>query len=101
MHAAAKANLARARRASAGRWLKQLREARGMTQRELAERVGLRYYTFVSQIESGNGRIPPDQMAAWAAALGVEPQSFAAELLRYYDPVTHRLLFQPPPRDDT
>lgn len=81
-------------RQDAGRWLKQLREARGLTQRELASLVGLHFYTFISQLESGRGRIPPDRYQAWADALGVEAQEFVRELLRYYDPVTYRHLFE-------
>lgn len=80
-------------RIAAGRWLKSLREARNLTQREMAERVGLRYYTFISQIEGGHGRIPPDQYQAWADVLGVDHKSFASELMRYYDPVYYQMLF--------
>jgi len=64
-----------------------------MTQRELAERVGLRYYTFVSQIEGGHGRIPPDQYESWADALGMDHRDFASELVKYYDPCLHKMLF--------
>ncbi|WP_395711631.1 helix-turn-helix domain-containing protein [Reyranella sp.] len=81
-------------RQDAGRWLKQLREARGLSQRELAKLVGLNFYTFVSQLESGRGRIPPDRYRVWADALGVDPQDFVKELLRYYDPITHYFLFE-------
>lgn len=80
-------------RQEAGRWLKDLREARGLSQRSLANRVGAEYYTFISQIEAGRGRIPPDRYAAWAAALGVEPKTFVQTLLRYYDPVTYAIVF--------
>lgn len=87
------ADHARQLRQDAGRWLRACREARAMTQRDLAERVGLRYYTFISQIEGGHGRIPPDQYEAWATALDIEPREFAKSMLRYYDPFTFRLLF--------
>src|SRR3954466_10461334 len=80
-------------RQQAGRWLKQAREAAGLTQAELAERVGLRYYTFVSQVESGLGRLPIETQGAWAQALGLQPRAFAQTLLRYYEPELHRLLF--------
>lgn len=80
-------------RQQAGRWLKQAREAAGLTQAELAERVGLRYYTFVSQVESGLGRLPIETQGAWALALGLEPQAFARTLLAWYEPELHRLLF--------
>src|SRR4051812_1018438 len=80
-------------RTAAGRWLKSLRESRGLTQREMAERVGLRYYTFISQIEGGHGRIPPEQFQAWADCLGLDHKSFASQLMRYYDPVYYKMLF--------
>jgi transcriptional regulator with XRE-family HTH domain len=80
-------------RREAGRWLKELREARGVTQRQLAELVGVDYYTFISQLEVGRGRIPPDRYERWAHALGQEPAAFVKHLLRFYDPETYRLLF--------
>ena len=80
-------------RQEAGGWLKALREHKRLSQRQLASMVGLDYYTFVSQLESGKGRIPPDRYEAWAEALGVEPQAFVRELMRFYDPVTYGLLF--------
>src|SRR3954451_5296882 len=71
-------------RKEAGRWLKELREAQGLSQRNLADRVGAEYYTFISQIEAGRGRIPPDRYLDWAHALGVEPRGFVQTLLKYY-----------------
>lgn len=90
----------RALRREAGLWLKRLREAAGLTQADVAQRLGLRYYTFVSQVEGGHGRVPSDQAAAWADALGVSRRLFARELLRCYDPDLHRLLFAGDARDD-
>lgn len=80
-------------RQQAGRWLKARREAAGLTQAELAERVGLRYYTFVSQVESGLGRLPIETQGAWALALGQDPGEFARTLLAWYEPELFRLLF--------
>jgi len=80
-------------RREAGRWLKQQREAAGLSQRDLAARVGAEYYTFISQLETGRGRIPPDRYEAWALALGIDPKAFVTEILRFYDPNTHRILF--------
>jgi transcriptional regulator with XRE-family HTH domain len=80
-------------RQQAGRWLRELREAQGLSQRGLAERVGAEYYTFISQLEAGRGRIPPDRYLAWAAALDIEPRNFVQTLLRYYDPVTYSIVF--------
>ena len=81
-------------RRDAGHWLKRLREARGLSQRDLAEKVGVEYYTFISQVESGRGRIPPDRYRVWANALGVPAREFVTKLMRYYDPVTYRILFE-------
>jgi transcriptional regulator with XRE-family HTH domain len=80
-------------RRNAGRWLKATREACGFTQAELAARLGLRYYTFVSQVESGVGRVPIETQGAWADALGQERAEFARLLLRHYEPELHKLLF--------
>ena len=82
----------KALRREAGRWLKAKREAAGLTQAELAEKVALRYYTFVSQVESGVGRVPIESQGAWAVALGLDPAEFARTLLRFYDPEQHLLL---------
>jgi transcriptional regulator with XRE-family HTH domain len=89
----AKAAETKVLRQQAGRWLKAAREAAGLTQAELAGRVGLRYYTFVSQVESGLGRLPIEMQGAWAQALGLEPQAFARTLLAWYEPELSRLLF--------
>lgn len=78
----------------AGDWIKELRAAAGLSQIQLAQRLGLKYYTFVSQIENGFGRVPTESMEAWARALGVEPQVFARRLVSYYDPTLYRLLFE-------
>lgn len=79
-----------------GRWLKERRESAGLSQRQLAEILGVEYYTFISQIETGHGRIPPDRYEAWASAIGLELADFVREILRYYDPVTFTILFNAP-----
>ena len=81
-------------RQEAGRWLKSLREARGLSQRDLARLVSAEYYTFISQLENGRGRIPPDRYADWAGALEIPAREFVKTLMRYYDPVTYRHLFE-------
>jgi transcriptional regulator with XRE-family HTH domain len=79
-------------RAQGGRWLRELREKRGMTQHQLAQKVGAEYRTFISQLEQGRGRIPPDSYLVWAEALGLEPREFVRTLMSFYDPVTHNVL---------
>jgi transcriptional regulator with XRE-family HTH domain len=84
-------------RRQAGTWLKELRGRAGLSQLQLAERLNLKYYTFVSQVENGFGRVPTESMEAWGRALGVEPPAFARQLLSFYDPELHRLLFEVEP----
>ena len=80
-------------RKEAGRWLKELRENKGLSQRQVAEKTGTEYYTFVSQLETGRGRIAPEHYERWAKTFGVEPKVFVKTLMRYYDPVTYDILF--------
>ena len=87
------AKLTQKLRVQAGAWLRELREGRGLSQRELAQKVGAEYYTFISQLEHGRGRIPPDRYLVWADALGVDPREFVRGLMSYYDPVTYDIVF--------
>jgi transcriptional regulator with XRE-family HTH domain len=80
-------------RRDGGKWLKERRENAGLSQRQLADRVGAEYYTFISQLETGRGRIPPDRYQAWADALSLPARDFVREILRFYDPITHGILF--------
>ena len=56
-------------RKQAGGWLKELRAAAGLSQIQLAQILGFKYYTFISQVENGFGRVPTESMEAWARAL--------------------------------
>ena len=84
---------ARKLRKLAGDWLKQRRADAELSQADLAARLGLKYYTFISQVENGFSRVPTEIMGAWASELGLEPAAFARHLLIYYEPELHRLLF--------
>lgn len=77
----------------AGDWLKQRRADAELSQADLAARLGLKYYTFISQVENGFSRVPIEIMGAWARELGLEQAAFARHLLTYYEPELHRLLF--------
>ena|ERR1700753_533230 len=80
-------------RRAGGNWLRELRERRNLSQRDLARLVGADYYTFISQLETGRGRVPPDRYRLWADALGVDARTFVKELLSFYDPITYDVLF--------
>jgi transcriptional regulator with XRE-family HTH domain len=81
-------------RKQAGAWLKDLRNRAGLSQMQLAEQLGFKYYTFISQIENGFGRLPTESMEAWARALGVNPSHFAKKLISFYEPELYRLLYE-------
>ena len=81
-------------RKRAGAWLKEQRQKAGLSQKDLADMLGFKYYTFVSQVENGFGKVPSESMADWARCLGVPPASFARTLLAYYDPALHQVLFE-------
>jgi len=81
------------RRNQAGIWLRKLRKSRGLSQQKLAALVGAEYYTFISQLETGRGRIPPDRYLIWAHALEIDKREFVRTLMSYYDPVTYGILF--------
>jgi transcriptional regulator with XRE-family HTH domain len=77
----------------AGDWLKLRRADAELSQADLAARLGLKYYTFISQVENGFSRVPIEIMGAWARELGLEQAAFARHLLMYYEPELYRLLF--------
>jgi len=76
-----------------GLWLRSLREKQGLSQRDLAHTLSLDYYTFISQLENGRGRIPTHRYAEWAKALGQDPKTFVRNLLKHYEPTTYAILF--------
>ena len=81
-------------RKKAGAWIKSERQKAGLSQMDLATGLGLKYYTFISQVENGFGRVPSESMELWARCLGIPAPVFARKLLAYYDPHLYRLLFE-------
>ncbi len=55
--------------------------------------MGFDYYTFISQIEAGRGKVPSERYEAYALALNLDPREFAITMLRYNDPHTYALIF--------
>ena len=81
-------------RKQAGKWLREQRCKVGLSQRELACKVNMEYYTFISQIEAGRGRVPAERFRDWATALEIDAREFALSLMKYYDPHTFELVFE-------
>jgi transcriptional regulator with XRE-family HTH domain len=80
-------------RAELGVWLRSLREKSGLSQRQLANQLSLDYYTFISQLETGRGKIPSTRYLDWAQALDQNPKAFMTTLLSYYEPEAYDMLF--------
>ena len=80
---------------SAGLWLREQRERRNVSPRDLAQRLGLTFRQLAGGYEAGRTRVPPELYRPWAKALGIEPRLFARTMLGFYEPITHDLLFGP------
>jgi len=101
VHTAYDASSAEAKRLrkAAGRYLAKLRKDADLTQRKLADEVGLDYYTFISQLECGAGRVPPHLYERFADALGVPRREFGEQMVKFYEPFTYKILFGAHPYD--
>lgn len=80
-------------RQEAGRVLREKREALGLSQTDLAEPLGYKFYTRISQIERGIGRVPPEDYVTYARCLEMDLRDFVKTLLAHYDPMVHHLAF--------
>jgi transcriptional regulator with XRE-family HTH domain len=69
-----------------GQKLQALRLARGLTQLELGNILGKRYFTSITNIEAGRETVARRDMEAYAAALGVSHRWLALLTFRYYAP---------------
>ena len=87
-------------RKQGGSWLRKSRQKAGLSQRDLAARLDLKYYTFVSQVETGRASVPPELYEPWAEALGIDVKLFVKTVLKFWDPVTYSALFDSPGEDE-
>jgi transcriptional regulator with XRE-family HTH domain len=85
----------KAQRRAGGAWLRSLRERAGLSQRMAADKLGYPFYSLISQIENGIGRVPSSRYREWAEVYGIEPKRFVKGILRHYDPHTYDILFRP------
>jgi len=71
-------NEVRAQHLSFGHRVRDLRQARGLSQEQLAELAGL-HRTYVSSLERGQRNVGLDNILALAIGLGVSPAELFAE----------------------
>lgn len=75
-----------------GAYMRTLREAKGLTQRQLAAQVGVTD-NHISDIENGVRKMSPERYGQFASVLGVDKVEFGKRILLHYDPFTYQLLF--------
>ena len=61
--------------------VRALREERGLTQREMGERLG-KPQSWVHNCETGNRRVDLAEFVAWCQACGVKPQRAFSRFLK-------------------
>lgn len=79
----------------AGTILRNIRKSRRLTQRDLAIRLNLEYYTNISQWENGTYRIPSEQSIPLAEVLKIDKSRWGQFLLAMYDPSIYSLCYGP------
>jgi transcriptional regulator with XRE-family HTH domain len=77
----------RANQRAGGSYLRHLREGREITRAELAEQLLYVTEALVADVEAGRIRLPAEDMARWALALGLRRDVLADRLGRLYDPL--------------
>ena len=89
-------------RKEAGLYIRRCRNGIDLTQKKLADRLGLEHYTFVSSVETGANQVPTEAICDWADALEIDRREFATRLLACYQPGYYRAMFgdQSDCRDD-
>lgn len=75
-----------ARRRKIRKYLVGLREKAGVSQRGLANTLGLEYYTFVSQVENGYAKVPEWLIIPWADAVRADRTEFCISVLEILEP---------------
>ncbi len=75
-----------------GAYLRACREAKGFTQVTLAQMLGEKHYTIISQFEAGHLIVPPRLFAIYAEALDVELFEFIRNVLIEYHPELFEIL---------
>ena len=75
--------------------VKEKREELGMTQKTLADALGLSYYTMISQIEKGYVTLPPSMWVPIAEALRLDVEEWVTLCLDQLQPDIYHALFGP------
>jgi hypothetical protein len=64
-----------------------------MTQKDLAARLNLPYYTVISQLETGQITVPPSMWSKLATVLMMDPLDFSLQCLTLHEEEIYKALF--------
>ncbi len=67
-------------------------EQSGMTQREIADRVGFKSPNIITMLKKGDTRVPLNRIPALAQALGMDERDFLITAIAEYHPGVHEVL---------
>ncbi|MCI2395066.1 helix-turn-helix transcriptional regulator [Aliiroseovarius sediminis] len=67
-------------------------DASGLTQREIADRVGFNHPNVLSMMKQGVTRVPLQRIPALAQTLGMDPSKFLLVAIEEYHPGVHEVL---------
>ena len=81
-------------------WLRKQREKRGLSQREVAERLGIDSHTFISAIEAGGPALPEDRWEEYANILDIDWPLFCKNMTMYFKPDIYKALFGSPSKKE-
>lgn len=76
-----------------GQAIRAIRVSKGMTQKELANAIGLAQTGTITQVENGNCPLPVYLWAPMAKALGLDRAKWSVFLLGYTNPTLYQALF--------
>ncbi|WP_421876692.1 helix-turn-helix domain-containing protein [Pacificispira sp.] len=79
--------------AEGGHKIAAMRQAREITQSELAEQAGLPSVGWIADVEAGRRPVPSVFYKALGQQLGLGASDFAALCLKHYDPKAFEALF--------
>src|ERR1700733_14706447 len=75
-----------------GAYIAALRKNANLTQEQMAKQLGVQQ-TALSAIEVGRNPINPERYEAFAKILGVDPQEFGKQVLRWSDPWLYKMVY--------
>lgn len=78
---------------SMGQYIKQSRIDAGLTQKQLADALGMEYYNTISQVENDRINLPPTHWRNAANAMNLNVQEFILKCLNLMQPDMRHAVF--------